>query len=182
MSETVRERHYRDRVQSLRQLAGLAETELSPQDRAELVAVCLELSEAGRDLIEGESRRLFKNGNLTVAWLSERRRVIEELSDSYVELAQSIRNSALQAGQGAGAPPRDDVVSRLDRAIKVVAEARRTVLEDWLVGGPQEMAEARAAIARGESLDADVAFAEIAGMDVETWLQSVEEYNREDNF
>jgi hypothetical protein len=178
MSEMVCERYYRDRLQSLGRLASLWETELSPQDQGDVVAACLELSNAGRHLIEGASQRLFKNGNLTVAWLKERRRIIEELSDRYLELADSIRTSALRAWQSAGVPPRKDVISVLDTAIKVVAEAKRTVLEDWLVGDPQEMAEARAAIARGESLDADAAFAEIAGTDVERWRRSIEDYKR----
>src|ERR1700693_410413 len=100
MAETVLERHYRDRVQSVRQIAlhDTGEVALSGRQWEDLVALCAELSAAGSELLEKEFKRLFKEPNLTVAWLLERRQVIEELSASYVQLAESVRSAARQAG------------------------------------------------------------------------------------
>ncbi len=179
MPETVAERHYRDRVQSVKQLAGSLDAEraaLSWQDYEDLVALCIELSTSGRDLIGNEYQRIFKNPNLSVGWLKERRQVIEELSDSYLKLVETIRASALQAWRAAGKPNGADLESILDNAIAGVAEAKRSVLERWPIGSPEEMIEAKAAIARGETIGAEEAFAEIAGTDVKTWRKSVEEY------
>ena len=176
MSETVLERHYRDRMQSVRQLALTEEGQmLSWRDFADLVALCLELSLSGRDLLENEHKRLFQEPNLTVAWLRERRRVIEELSDTYTQLAESVRASALRAWQAAGAPAGIDFAG-LDGAIQAVAQTRQRVLERWPVGSEEEEEEARASAARGEGLDLDEAFAQIAGVDVAAWRQRVEEY------
>jgi hypothetical protein len=52
------------------------------------------------------------------------------------------------------------------------------VLERWPVGSDEEIAQARAAANRGEGLDLDEAFAEIAGVDAAAWRQRVEEYRQ----
>jgi hypothetical protein len=179
VAETIRERHYRDRMQSMHRLASLPEHEkamMSWQDHEDLMALCFELAESGRDLVAQEYRRIFNDSNRTVSWLQERRAVLEELTGAYVQLAESIRNSSYAAWKAAGSPGGEEFVLRLDKAIKAVAEVKRSLLERWPVGSPQEIAEAKAAIARGETLDADESFAEIAGVDVEKWRQSVEEY------
>jgi hypothetical protein len=181
MSETVLERHYRDRMQSVRQIASheLGDAALSWQNFEDLAALCSELSLSGRDLLEKEYKRIFKEPNPTVAWLRERRRVLEELSDDYVRLAESIRASASRAWQAAEAPVGKDVEVRLGGAIQAVLQAKQSVLDRWPVGSDQEIAEAQAAASRGEGLDLDDAFAQIAGVDVETWRQRVEEYKRD---
>jgi hypothetical protein len=181
MVETVPERHYRDRVQSVQRLASLTEPErlaMSWQDHEDLVGLCLDISVSGRALIEKEYGRIFTNASPTVGWLSERRRVIEDLSDSYVQLARAVRTSVSQARQGAGSSNGEDLVRVLEGAIQSVEAATRSVLERWPVGSPEERAEAKAAIVRGETLDADEAFAEIAGTDVETWRKNIDEYKR----
>jgi hypothetical protein len=181
MPETVPERHYRDRVQSVRQLVSRLESDhatLSWQDYEDLVAVCVELSASAADLMEKAYHRIFKEANLTVAWLHERRRVLEELSDDYVQLAESVQTLAPQAGKTTAFPRVEDLRIRLENGIRAVIEAKQRVLGQWLVTGPQEMAAAKAAIARGEVQDADEAFAEIAGTDVESWRKSVEEYKQ----
>src|SRR4051794_30409411 len=84
MPATVFEQHYRDRMQSVRQIALHSDAD---QARGmgpvffDLVALCSDLAEAGEQLLELEYKRLFQQPDLTVAWLQERRRVIEELSN-----------------------------------------------------------------------------------------------------
>jgi len=179
MSETVLERHYRDRVQSVRQMAlpDAEEAALTWRDFEDLVALCFELSVSGRELLQKEHRRVFTEPNLTVTWLRERRRVIEELSENYVQVAQSVRDSAFRAWQAAGSPSGVDF-GRLDDSIAAVRRAKQELLGRWLVGTDEEMAEAQAAASRGEGLDLDEAFAQLAGVDVATWRQRVEEYKQ----
>ena len=181
MTETVLERHYRDRVQSVRQLAARKEGQAAPgrQELEDLVALCIDLSASGRDLLEKEYRRLFKEPKLTVAWLRERRQVMEELTAGFLHLAESVRACVREAGEAAATLPARQVVSRLDDAINTLGQARQSVLERWPVGTDDQIAEARASAARGEGLDVDEAFAQIAGVPVEAWRLRVEEYKRQ---
>jgi hypothetical protein len=182
VSETVLERHYRDRMQSVRQFTNLPEPDraaMSWDDHADLVALCVELSVSVRDLMEREFSRIFKNPRLTIAWIKERRRVIIELCDGFVQLAQTIRPFAIQAWQTAVAPQGKDFASVLDSAINHVVEAKGGFLERWLVGSPAEEAALKDSIARGDVLDLEEAFADIARMDVETWRKSVDEHKRQ---
>src|SRR5712664_1648195 len=102
MSDTMLERHYRDRVQSVHRLVSLPEPEratLTWHDYQDLLALCVDLSASLRDLIDKEFRRVFKHPDVTVAWLKERRVAIEELSDGYVQLAHAVRDGATLARQ-----------------------------------------------------------------------------------
>src|ERR1051325_7372537 len=179
MPETVAERHFRDRMESVKRLASAPAYERAArswQDHEDLVGLCLELSSSARDLIEKEFHLIFKHPNLTVGWLKERRRVIEELSEDYLSLAETIKSAMMQANQTGAAPNGKHLASILDRAVKCVADAKKSVLTRWLIGSPEEMAESMAAIARGETIDIAESFAEIAGTDVETWRKTVEDY------
>src|SRR5579883_2055485 len=151
MPETPLERHYRDRVQSVRQMA-LREADraaLSARDFGELVLLCYELAVSGRQLLEYEYRHIFDAPDVTVRWLQERRRVLEELSDDFQGLAESVRAVAHEAWQAAGSPPAVEILGRLDEAIRAVAETKQHVLEQWPVGSDDEIAEAQAAAALG---------------------------------
>ncbi len=179
MPETLLERHYRDRMQSLRQmtLPEAGHAALSARDVPDLVNLCFELSVSGRQLLEDEYRQIFHEPDLTVTWLQEHRRVLEELVANYQQLAESIRATVYQTWQAAGVLRGMDLVNQLDEAIRAVVQVKQQVLERWPVGNDSEVAEAQAAAARSEGLDLDEAFAQIAGVDVETWRRRVEEYN-----
>ena len=166
VAETLLERHYRDRVQSVRQLAAqeAGQPALGGQQLEDLVALCADLAVSGCDLLEKEYRRLFKEPHITVALVRERRRIIEELSDGFLQLAESIRVSAHAAAAAGKLPSGATLVARIEDAIKMLNAARVSVLERWPVGDDQEIAEARASAARGEGLDVEEAFAQIAGV------------------
>jgi hypothetical protein len=51
---------------------------------------------------------------------------------------------------------------------------RERTWKEWPWFSEEDVKEAREAEAKGELLDADVAFAEVAGVDVQEWLRSVE--------
>jgi hypothetical protein len=177
MADTLRERHYRDRLESLDRLTRrTAGDQVLPRNEDELVAICCELAVAGRELLDQEYRDLFKNTEMTVAWLQERRHVIEELCDAYIGLARSIRAATCNAPNGAGAPHATRGVHALDHASAEVAAAKKSLLERWLVGSPAEMSDAMARITRGDNLSVDEAFADIAGVDVTTWRQRIADY------
>src|SRR5437870_13606005 len=125
MAETIAECHFRDRIQSLQKLISLPQPDraaLSKHDHAELVTLCSELSQSARDLMAKEFDRIFRNPKLTVALLQETRQAIVELTDMYVELAQTMK-AKFSAQQGVGAPNGNDFVQILDNAIQRVAEA-----------------------------------------------------------
>ena len=178
MPETPLERHYRDRVQSVRQMAlrDGDRAALPARDFGELALLCYELAVSGRQLLEYEYRHIFHEPDVTVSWLQERRRILEELSADFQGLVESVRAVAHEARQAVGPPGAVEILGRLDEAIRAAAETKQRVLEQWPVGSDDEIHEAQAAAARGEGLDLDEAFAQIAGVDVETWRRRVEAY------
>ncbi len=186
MPMTVLEQHYRDRMQSLRQIAMRSEQQMATHEAGhlaaaeffvqDLVALCSDLSDSGRQLLEQEFKRIFKAPDLSVRMLRERRRVIEELSASFIELATRLKNLASQAYQTAGRPPGTELLSRFDEAAGRLVAAKTSVLERWPVGSDEEIAEARKGGRPEDYLDADEAFAQIAGVDVETWRRRMDKY------
>src|SRR5437868_6717401 len=109
MPQTVLERHYRDRVQSVRQIAapGEGDAMLAGWDFEDLVALCLDLATSGQQLLEKEFQRIFKEPALTVAWLQERRQAIEDLTADYLELVASFKG---RAGPAADSTPGREIV------------------------------------------------------------------------
>src|SRR4051812_19965167 len=95
MPETLLERHYLDRVESVRQmtLARSGNGTRSSHDDDDLVALCVELAAAGVALIEHDYKRVFQEHRPTVRWLGERRDVIEALSDGFLTLAASVKTA-----------------------------------------------------------------------------------------
>jgi len=173
MPETVIERHYRDRVESLRRiaLAHDGNGSRSWQFYEDLVNVCEQLSAAGRELLEQERKRVFKEPHLTIAWLRERRQVMEALTNDYVNVVETVREAAVRAA--AESAKGTGIEGRLDGAIQALVTARESTLARWLVGTDEETAAAAAAAARGEGIDIEEAFAELAGVDVASWLRRI---------
>ncbi len=140
------------------------------------MTLCLELSTAGQQLLEREYKRIFKVPDLTVAWLQERRQAIEELTAIYLELVASLKGLA---GPVADSSRGKDQIGRLDQEVQRFVDAKQRVLARWPVGSPQEIAKAGARGRPEDYLDVDEAFAQIAGVDVETWRQRIEKRTRQ---
>jgi hypothetical protein len=66
----------------------------------------------------------------------------------------------------------------LKRAAEELVALRREIEDRWPWINEQIIAEAKAELARGEFLELDEAFAQIAGVDKETWLKRVEEHKK----
>jgi hypothetical protein len=62
---------------------------------------------------------------------------------------------------------------RLLEAARHFKELRARLAEEWPACSPEEEQEAMAQARRGEGLELDDAFAQIAGVDKATWLQRV---------
>jgi hypothetical protein len=183
MPETVYEKHYRDRLESARGIASAPGPDtgtaaLFRRFYTDLRTLFADLAAAYRDLLRKEHSRIFQVPGVTVAWLRERRSVLQELGEVYLRLAGSVRSDAYQAWEAAGKPDGDTLNGYLDAEARAVQEARQDVLRHWPVGGDEDLTEGRAAAARGEGLDADEAFAQIAGTDVPGWRKRIDEYGK----
>jgi hypothetical protein len=165
MPETVLERHYRDRLLSVERMTvhEKGHAALAGRTFEDLVVLCLELSFAGQQLRERESKQIFKKPDLTVAWLQERRQAIEELAAKYLEIVTSLKAMAGPVTDSAGG---EDLIGQLDHEVQQFVAAKQSVLERWPVASPQEVAQARAAGQPEDYLDLDEAFAQIAGADM----------------
>jgi hypothetical protein len=100
------------------------------------------------------------------------------LGETYLRLVESVRSDAFHAWEAAGKPDGDTLNGYLDAEARAVQEVRQDVLRRWPVGGDEDLADARAAAARGEGLETDEAFAQIAGTDVPGWRKRIEEYGK----
>jgi hypothetical protein len=171
MPDTLLERHYRDRVESLRQMIVPRPDNgtHSRHDYDDLVALCQELAAAGVALLEQEYKRAFQEQHPTVRWLCERRQVIEALSAGYLDVAAAVEAEAAKHGMAA----------QLEAAMQAVRTARGEILRRWPVGSDEEIAAAQSAAAQRDAVDIDEAFAQIAGVDVGTWRRRIEEFKRQ---
>jgi hypothetical protein len=132
-------------MQSLQEMA-LREAECatwSRRDLNDLVDLCIELAVSWRQHLEAEYSRIYQEPNLPVTWLQERRRVIEELSDDYLQLAESIRTAADHADLVAEASRERLAVSQLGDAVRAVIQAKQRVLERWPVDSNGEIVKKR---------------------------------------
>jgi hypothetical protein len=66
----------------------------------------------------------------------------------------------------------------LERAVEEVRRLEADIFPHWPQFTEQDLEDARTAYERGECLPLDEAFAQIAGVDKETWLRRVEERKR----
>lgn len=185
----VLEQHYRDRMQSIRHIALRSVQQISQHPEAgnavraeftflDLVELCSDLAEAGQQFMEQEYKRIFQEPDVSVAWLQQRRRVIEELSDSFLDFARSLRNSVAQSARFVGSSTGKAAADRLETAVQRIVAARQSVLERWPVGSDQEIDQARIGGSEEDYLEPEEAFAQIAGVDVATWRQRMEKYKR----
>jgi hypothetical protein len=165
-----------DRVQSLHNVlepwqAGTGET-LTVWDAEELVRETLEFCARVRSMWEAALGRAFAEENPSVAALLQEREAIERLlAELSVEVAQVrtlVQTVALRPGQMLSG------LERLGDAAKDLEALKAEVAEKWPVRNRAELTEARAAIDRGEGLDLADAFAQIAGVDRDTWLARVQ--------
>jgi hypothetical protein len=162
----------RDALQAWR---GEARRAPNAQDRQDAIRTCLELAQDLRDLIQREVREVGGQPAQAVPVLQERRQALEDLCEMVLTDLSTLRAFLTSWGQTGESTAE---ITRLERAAEEVREVRDHLLRQWPTRSPAEMVEVRRQIERGEGVDAEVAFARIAGVDVETWRQRVEEHRR----
>ncbi len=170
-----------DRVRSLHNVlepwkTGSEET-LTVWNAEELVRETLEFCAGVRSMWEAALLRACAEENPTVAALQQEREAIEQLlTDLSAEVDRVrvlVEGVVVRTGQTL------PNYSRLAEAAHDLAALKTEVAVKWPVCNRVELADARAAIARGEGLDLADTFAQIAGLDRETWLTRVAERRRQ---
>src|SRR5262249_6977572 len=134
---------------------------LAARDAEDLIRLCLELPGKGEALLERARLRCF-DPSLDVPALQAVRTALEAAFAGYVKTAES----ALELGRATARQTGMDIdgLADLEGAIPRLRRLERRVFEEWPVCSPEEMVEVRAEIARGEFVDVEDAFAEMAGI------------------
>ncbi len=89
-------------------------------------------------------------------------------------ILQALALSEAMIAEGVSLPE----AARLPEALRQIEAQEEALFRHWELPSQQAAAEALAAHARGETLEAADAFAEIAGTTREQWLEKVETYKR----
>jgi hypothetical protein len=177
MPESVLHKLYRDRVRSVQEIIepwqAAHQEAMTAHDVQELVRECLTFPGLMEHMARSDFDLIFSGGleDVDAAGRELRARIddcratverVSRLGDSFVE----------QTGHRIeGREQLREALQRLDRL-------REDFFRHWAWFGEQEHAAARTEIERGDGLTADEAFAEIAGVDVDTWRKRVEERRR----
>ncbi len=179
MPATFLELLTRSRAESVRSALqhwqGEAPPAWSAEDCQDAIRACLELVQDLQDLLKRSIREALSQPAAAVRALQERRQALEDLCDWVHGDLSALRTILLSPNHLTGS---SGETARLDRAVEEVREARAYLLRHWPVRSPAEMAEDRRLMERGEGVEAEAAFPRIAGVDVETWRQRVEEHKR----
>jgi hypothetical protein len=148
---------------------------LNAEDRRYVTRVCLDLAKDLRDIVQRQTRAVCRQPAQAVQALQEQRQALEELCEQVHKTLAAVQTAL--GPQGRLAETAEEGPG-LDGAMEEVRAARERLLQHWPVRSPAEVAAARQRMEHGEGADAEAAFARIAGVDVETWRQRVEEHRR----
>jgi hypothetical protein len=149
----------------------LQDKPLSDDRLAPFVDLGLRMYKRLESLYEEGYARAVKDQALTVAAAQRERRVLEaafrigaEWSWRFWEVVRDLTAIAGRPVEG---------TDRLLEAARRFKELQARLAEEWPACSPEEEQEALAQVRRGEGLELDDAFAQIAGVDKATWLQRV---------
>lgn len=146
------------------------------QDLAEVVRLHTELARDLERLYAAEHERAVRDPTRSLASLQATGAALTEifrLSAQSVALLREVlaatqqrTGHALEESQGLG------------KVQSLLEELRARLDREWPVGTPDDVAQARAELARGETLELEEAFAGMAGISREELRQRVEEHKR----
>jgi hypothetical protein len=146
--------------------------DITAEEAHRLVLAVQRYPERLREILEEELGHVVETPGITPPQALRIREVVEQVADSYValaELARDLVKPAVREGD-----ERARLLAGVQGALEKLGGLRREVAERWPVGNAAELAEARAAAARGEAVPLDEAFAELAGVSKEEWRRLVE--------
>jgi hypothetical protein len=180
MSESLLLRLHRGQAESLRQTVEAWQAEhnsaMAARDAEELVRFCLDLPAKGEALWNAEHERAVLTQGLDVSALQAMRRGLEQTFADYVRMAEAVRVQAVETASRTGHEV--DGLGKLEGAIGALKRLQELVVEQWPVCSPEEMVEVRAQIARGEFIDVEDAFADMAGISKEELRARLAEHQK----
>jgi hypothetical protein len=144
---------------------------LAPSAISGLIQEVLSLPEALHSLWEAEYRRAVLDDSLDLPDLQQQRKDPEYIFTAF--LAAAHVTHALAGGLGHAHEEWGERRAALDQAADAIEQMLRRFSEEWPVDTEEEGATTDAD--GGGALPIDDAFAEIAGVDRETWLRRMEE-------
>lgn len=154
--------------------AGDARPENGEQDQrsVELLRAAVVLHQLLRAVVQVVGDRFSQN---RIDDYTAEGRQLTALFDTTQSLLENIRAEERRSrGEG-------QAVGGLEQIDSVLADVRRwraDLLDHWPWFSEEDMVEARAAEARGELLDLDEAFAGIAGVEKQVWLERIAAHRR----
>jgi hypothetical protein len=154
-------------TEALESWSPTQEKGFSPTKSEEVIRRCLELPH----LLARISRDAFVSAPVSADPAAVRRniRLLFIAARLSVHTALAMAEAVVEEGvQVAGA-------EKLPGVLKLLEEQQDGVLRYWTLFSEEDVAEARAAHARGECLEMADALAEVAGVTREEWLAKVEE-------
>src|SRR5205807_7187731 len=101
---------------------------------------------------------------------------LQALLDRTLHVLREVRALAQEVAQSTGCPI--EGAPQLDEAVETVARMKAEFVEQWPWLGDSELEKAWTEYRRGEYLDLEDAFAQIAGVDRETWRRRVDEHQQ----
>lgn len=176
MSESILFRLYRGQVRALAETVEAWKAEhreaMIARDVEDMVRVCLDFPAMLTRIYGSAWDRIRANELEDYMKTGE---ALQDLVRDTTELLHSIRVLAhgfVEAGHSLeGTSQLEDVLARLE-------DLRQEINRCWPWFSQEEIDAGRADQARGEFLDLDKAFAQIAGVDQETWCKRLEEHVR----
>jgi hypothetical protein len=147
----------------------------SRSDWSEFISLHERLYEKDSDYTKG-FERLVKDTSLDISVLQKERRVFETVLLGGSEICTRSWEFLDQIGKQTGRPI--EGYNRLLDVAKKFEQRKAKVVDEWPVCSPEEEKQVWDEIRRGEGIELDEAFAQIAGVDRETWLNRVAEHQR----
>lgn len=146
------------------------------RDREEVIDLLVELADEMVGLYQREREQAVLERNRSLAELRQDREWLDEIFHhiraAISNVAEGIELFTTQTGHVVKG------IDRLGNASDILDGLIVRLRDEWPVATQAEVEQALAAAARGEAVDLDEAFAQIAGADKDAWLQRVAEHKR----
>ncbi|HWG43483.1 MAG TPA: hypothetical protein VN688_11910 [Gemmataceae bacterium] len=120
--------------------------------------------------------RAVKDASLSLADLQRERQAFGEIFRTGAQAAYRLWEFLDRIAKTTGQPIKG--ADRLRQTAEQFKHLQARLADEWPVCSPEEEREARTSSERGEGMELDDAFAEIAGVDKASWLERVAEYKR----
>ena len=178
MSQSLLLDLYLNRTQSMRRTLENwpAEHESAPSVLTvrEVIHECLDFPDSLMRLWETTFQRISDRDLLPDVYTL--RDELADIFDAAIAAMTATRQLADDSMKTTGKEIAD--VRNLDSAMEKVKRLKEEIFRYWPRVTPQDLLDDQADIERGDGLEGEMAFAQMAGVDLETWRNRVEEHKR----